>query len=198
MVDGATTDSVFRQVLVFFNKLGIYDVVLPFLLTFAIFFAILERTRVLGTEKSEGPGGGAETTKKNLNAIVAFCAAFFIIASSKMVAIIHESLANVVLLVLMIVSFLLLIGTFHKEGEDVTLEGKWKSFMMILMFIGIVLIFAHAIPTDEGEPWLVYAYNYLIDNYDSTSVSAVVLTIIVIGLMMWITKDTSAKKETKT
>ncbi len=27
-------ESVFRNVLVFFNKLGIYDVVLPFLLTF--------------------------------------------------------------------------------------------------------------------------------------------------------------------
>jgi len=184
-------DSVFREVLVFFDKLGIYDVILPFLLTFAITFAILERTKVLGTEKSEGPGGGEVTTKKNLNAIVAFCAAFFVIASSKLVAIIHESLANIVLLILVIISFLLLIGTFHSEKDEVLLEGAWKKFMMVLMFIGVALVFLHAVRTDDGTPWLTYGYNFIMDNWDTTAVSSIILAVIVIGLMVWITKGES-------
>jgi hypothetical membrane protein len=187
--------SVFRDVLSFFDRLGIYDVVLPFLLTFSIFFAILEKTKLFGTEKSGGPGGGDVTTKKNLNAMVAFCGSFFIIASSKMVNIIHEGLSNVILLLLISVSFLLLIGVFYKEGEAVALEGKWRTFMMILMFVAVVLIFAHAIPTDDGTPWLDFAYNYVIDNYNSTAVSAIILAIIVIGLMAWITKGESGSKE---
>jgi len=188
-------DSVFREVLLFFNRLGIYDVVLPFLLSFAIFFAILEKTKVLGTEKSEGPAGGDVTTKKNLNAIVAFCGSFFIIASSKMVAIIHESLANIVLLLLVIVSFLLLIGTFYSEKEEVTLKKGWKNFMMVIIFIGVMMIFAHAITTDDGTPWLEYAYDYIADNWDSTAVSSVILAIIVIGLMVWLTKDEAQTKK---
>jgi len=190
-------DSIFREVLVFFERLGVYDVILPFLLTFSIFFAILEKTKVLGTEKSEGPKGGDTTTKKNLNAMVAFCGAFFIIASSKMVAIIQESLANVVLLVLVIVSYLLLIGTFYKESEEVALEGGWRKFMMVIIFIGIVLIFAHAIPTDDGEPFLDYAYNYIVDHYDSTAVSAIIMIILVVGLMIWITSEPKAKEAAK-
>ncbi len=189
--------SIFRGVLVFFDKLGIYDVVLPFLLTFSIFFAILEKTKVFGTEKTIGPAGGEETTKKNINAMVAFCGAFFVIASSKMVAVIHESLPNVILLLLISVSFLLLIGTFYKDKEDVFLEGRWRTFMMVLMFIGVVLIFAHAIPASNGEPWLEYAYNYVIDNYDQTAVSAVILAIVVIGIMVWITKEPKAKSDNK-
>jgi|APSaa5957512622_1039677.scaffolds.fasta_scaffold152123_1 hypothetical protein len=188
-------DSVFRNVLLFFERLGIYDVVLPFLLTFTIFFAVLERTKVLGTEKVEGPEGGEQGTKKNLNAIVAFCGAFFVIASSKMVAIIHESLPNIILLILIMISYLLLIGTFHSEKEEVLLEGAWKKFMMGVMFIAVVLIFAHAIPASNGEPWLNYAYDYVVTNFDNTAVSAIVLTIIVIGLMMFITKDDSPKKD---
>jgi hypothetical protein len=185
--------SPFRDVLVFFDKLGIYDVVLPFLLTFSIFFAVLEKTKVLGTEK----GDGGETTKKNLNAMVAFCGAFFVIASSKMVNIIQEGLSNVILLILIAVSFLLLVGVFYKDGEAVSLEGKWRTFMMILMFVAVVLIFAHAIPMDDGTPFLEYAYDYVVDNFDSTAVSSIILGIIVIGLMFYITKGEKSESKSK-
>ena len=58
----------FRGVIVFLEKLGVYDVVLPFLLVFTIVFAILEKTRVLGTDDIDGK----PWPKKNLNAVVAF------------------------------------------------------------------------------------------------------------------------------
>ena len=68
----------FRGAIVFLEKLGVYDVVLPFLLVFTIIFAILEKTRILGVEKV----GGQDLTKKNLNSIVAFVVAFLVIAST--------------------------------------------------------------------------------------------------------------------
>ena len=67
--------------------------------------------------------------------------------------------------------------------------------MMIIMFIGVVLIFAYAIKTDSGEPWLVYAYDYVTGNFDSTAVSAVILTIAVISLMVWLTKGENQNKK---
>ena len=44
----------FREVIEFFDSIGLFDVVLPFLLVFTIVFAILEKTKVLGTEDIEG------------------------------------------------------------------------------------------------------------------------------------------------
>ena len=65
-------ETVFGGVIEFFNRLGVYDIVLPFLLIFSIVFAILEKTKILGTEEVEGK----KYTKKSINAIVAFVVSF--------------------------------------------------------------------------------------------------------------------------
>ena len=88
--------SAFREVIEFFQDIGLYDVVLPFLLVFTIVFAILEKTRVFGTEKIEGN----EYTKKNLNAVTAFVIAFFVVASSKLVEIITTVSSYTVILLM--------------------------------------------------------------------------------------------------
>ena len=78
-------ESAFRNVLGFFESVGIYDVLLPFLLVFTIMFAILEKTKVLGTEVINN-----ETVpRRNLNSLAAFSIAFFVIANQKLVAIIN-------------------------------------------------------------------------------------------------------------
>ncbi len=182
--------SMFRGVLDFFVRLGIYDVILPFLLVFTIMFAVLEKSKVFGTEEIDGK----QITKKNLNAMVAFVIAFFVIASSKLVMIINEAMANIVILVLVSLSFLLLIGTFYKESEDVYLDGGWRKFFMTIMFIGVVLIFAHAIPYN-GEPFLEFLWSYIISNYSSTAMSSIIMVVVLIGLMYFITKDNKTSDE---
>ena len=106
-------ESAFRGVINILAKIGVYDIVLPFLLVFTIIFAILEKTKVLGLEK----GAGGEGTKKNLNSMVAFVIAFLVIASTKLVSIINEVLANVVLLLILAVCFLMLVGVFFGDKE---------------------------------------------------------------------------------
>jgi hypothetical protein len=176
--------STFRGVLEFFVRLGIYDVVLPFLLVFTIVFAIMEKTRVFGVEKVKD----GEVTRKNLNAMTAFVIAFLVIASSRLVAIINETMANMVLLLMMSVCFLILIGSFMKETkEGVFLEGTWQKMFMIIMFVGLVLIFLNALG------WLEPMWNWIVAHYDSTIMASLVLAGIMIGFMYYITKE--PKKE---
>src|SRR3989344_2103770 len=104
--------SSFREALGFLADIGVYDVVLPFVLVFVIVFAIFEKTRVFGTYTYQD---GKEYPKKNLNSMVAFVIAFFVIASSQLVETITKISANVVVLLVGIVFFLLLAGSFHKE-----------------------------------------------------------------------------------
>jgi hypothetical protein len=54
--------------------------------------------------------------------MVAFIIAFFVIASSKLVTAINESIGRVFLLMLVSISFLLLIGTFFSYKEETFLE----------------------------------------------------------------------------
>jgi D-alanyl-lipoteichoic acid acyltransferase DltB (MBOAT superfamily) len=167
----------------FLDRIGVYDVILPFLLVFTIMYAILEKTRVLGEDIS--PDGKLRYTKKNLNSIVAFVIAFFVIASAKLVALINEAMGNVVILVLVGVSTLMLLGVFEGTQEIKFKEGSWQLiFFIIFMILGVLLIFLHAVQTSDGEPLLDYIYNYMSDNWDSEAVSSLIL-VGLISLFIW-------------
>lgn len=171
--------SVLGNVIGFLQKIGIYDVVLPFLLTFTIVFAILEKSKILGTEHI-----GKETyTKKNLNAMVAFVIGFLVIASSRLVEAITTVSANIIILLLLGVFFLMLVGTFFKEGEAVALEGWWKYIFMIIMFIGVVFIFLNAIKTKAGYTWLEIFINWIMQFWTSTAVASIIL---IIGIIIFV------------
>jgi hypothetical membrane protein len=172
--------SVLGNVIGFLQKIGIYDVVLPFLLTFTIVFAILEKTKILGSEEIEGK----KYTKKNLNAMVAFVIGFLVIASGKLVEAITTVSANIIILLLLSVFFLMLVGTFFKSDEDVYLEkGFWRYLFMIIMFVGIVAIFLSAIKTDAGISWLDVMLNWISMFWTSTAVASIIL---IIGIIVFV------------
>lgn len=173
------TQTAFRGVIDFFSKVGLFDVVLPFLLVFVIVFAILEKTKIFGTEEIQG----RKYSKKNLNAVAAFVIAFFVIASSKLVEIITTVSSNIVILLMAIVFFLLLIGTFYKEGEGVFLTGGWKILFMIIVFVGIVLIFLHAIG------WLDEFWGFVGEGSGGNAVGSIILLLIIILFMVYIVKE---------
>lgn len=152
----AETATPFRDVITFFDKIGLYDVVLPFLLVFTIVFAILEKTKVLGTEKHEGQ----EYTKKNLNAMASFVIAFLVIAAKELVEIINETVSRAVIVLFFSVLFLMLVGSFHKEGESIYLKGPWKIAFEAIVFIAIVGIFLNSIKSPDGKTWLQRLSDY--------------------------------------
>jgi small-conductance mechanosensitive channel len=169
--------TIFGGVISFLQSFGFYDVVLPFLLVFTIMFAILEKTKILGTEDIKG----VKYTKKNLNSIVAFVVAFLVVASTKLVAAINQIMANVVLLLILSISFLLLIGSFFKEDEDVYLkEGPWRTMFMIIMFVGIIVIFLHSFG------WFTIAWDWLVGHWQTNFVATIVLLLFIALFMYYV------------
>ena len=181
--------SAFRNSLLFLDKIGIYDVLLPFLLVFTIMFAILEKTKVLGIEKINGQ----EYTKKNLNSIVAFVMALLVVASTQIVSIINEVLANVVLLLILAICFLMLVGVFFKDKEFSLEEFPgWIKFFMVIMFIGIVVIFLNALD------WLQYIFGLFV-HWEAEWASSILFVLIIISFIWFITHEPNrgGKKESK-
>jgi len=184
LLELAAGGSTFRGTIGFFEKLGVYDVVLPFLLVFTLVYAMLEKTKIYGTEKIDG----RDISRKNLNGMTAFVSAFFVIASTRLVAIVNEVLANTVLLLLLSICFLLLAGSFHTGSKEFFLEGTWRTVFMIIMFLGIVLIFLNALG------WLQVIYENLFFKFDSVTVSSIVLILVIILFMLYVTGAFESKK----
>ena len=183
--------SSFRSAIDFFGQLGIYDVILPFLLVFTLVFAILEKTKVLGYEDKDH-----KYTRKNLNSMVAFVISFLVVGSSKLVAIINQTVSQVFILILISVLFLMLLGTFLGDKEmKFGRKDAWFIFFSIVMLVAIVLIFLNAITNDKGQSWLSVGWGYMSSNWNSAVVGAIILILIVVGMMYYVIKPYEPKKK---
>lgn len=175
----------------FFKDFGLFDVVLPFLLVFAIVFAILEKTKVLGSEKV----GGEEIPKRNLNSMVSFVFALLVVATNKVVATINKALPNIVLLVVVLLTFLILVGIFATTGEfDLAAKHRkvYLSMVGIILFF-VVVIFLDAITFDNGQTWLEYVYEYITTYWSGPVVTSIIFLLIAIGAILYITSSKEAK-----
>jgi peptidoglycan/LPS O-acetylase OafA/YrhL len=184
--------SVLQGTLGFFERLGLFDVVLPFILVFTMVYAILEKTKVYGLEKVTENGKQVEYPRKNLNSMTAFVIAFFVVASSQIVAIINQTLQHVVLLLVLIICFMLLVGALHTGKDPYEVTGKWRSLFMIIIFIAIIFIFLNAIGVLSG--W----WEYLMRHWSSNAVAGIGLFVLILVFMLYVThekKPEAAKKE---
>ena len=187
-------ESAFRGMIGFLDSIGIYDVILPFVLVFTITFAILEKTRILGSEEIDK----VKYTKKPLNALVAFVIAFFVVGSGELVEILTTVSSQAVILLMVSILFLLLVGSFWQEKDQgVFLEGAYNKLFMVIMFIGIVLIFLNAIKTKSGRSWLDFGWSWLTRNWNNDAVSAIIFLIVIILFMYFVLREPRKKEEKK-
>ena len=171
----------FREIIDFFANIGVFDVVLPFLLVFTIVFALLERTKVFGMEKIDGK----DYTKKNLNSAAAFVIAFLVVASSELVEVITKISSNFVVLLFGIVLFLLLVGSFFKEEQHgVFLEkGGWRTGFMLLVFVALIFIFLDALDV------LNDVFDFLKGTDRGEIVGSVLLLILIVSFIVYVTQE---------
>jgi len=165
----------------FLEGFGFFNVVLPFLLIFTLIFAILEKTKILGTEDGK--------PKKNLNAMISFVFALFVVATKEIVTAIRGSLPQVALILVIIFCFLLLAGSFMKSGEFSFEENPgWKGFLTVTMFIAVILVFLNAVKTESGESWLEIVGKNITGNWFGSEVWAFILIfVIIIGSILFVT-----------
>ncbi len=160
----------------FLKTFGFFDIVLPFILVFTLVFAILEKTRIFGEEDKK--------PKKNLNALVAFAVGLFVIAATNVVDILRNALPLITLVLIVILSFMLLVGSFHGDKEFSFADNKaWRRFLTIVVFISVLLIFGNFIKTKSGKTWLEAFLDFVQRDLGS---GPVVSSIIFLGIIIFV------------
>jgi uncharacterized membrane protein len=169
----------------FLVRFGFFDVVLPFLLVFTIVFAILEKTKVFGTEIIDGE----KVSKKSINSMVAFVMALFVIVAQKIVFAIQTSIPQIVLILIVIVSFLMLVGSMSGSEEIDWTKSGWSKFLAVVIFVGIVAIFMNSVG------WLQPVWDYVQGRWQDTLVTSIIFLAIIVGAIFWVTSG--GKKKSK-
>lgn len=113
------------------QDMGVYDYLLPFILIFAIIFAILEKTKVLGSD-SKG------TPKTNINALVSIVIGLLLIVNQNIVSIINSFLPKVSLLIIILLMGLLVIAMLAGK-EFKGLQGSVFAVAFVISIIAIII-----------------------------------------------------------
>ena len=163
----------------FLESFGFFDIVLPFILVFALVFAILEKTKILG-----GGGEGEKEPKRNVNALVSFVIGLFVVAATNVVEILRDALPLITLVLIVLISFMLLVGAFHGDKEFSFAESKfWKWTLTLILFVSVLLIFANFIETGSGDTWLEAFWEFVTEDFES---GPVVSSILFLGIIIFV------------
>ena len=179
--------SPLQNAIEFFKEFGLFDVVLPFLLVFALIFAILEKTRILGEETVKG---GEKIPKRNLNTLVAFVIGMLTVATNKVVNAINFALPNIVLIIVSFVAFLLMIGIFFPTGElNFKKEHPYFTmFFVVVSLIILILIILDSLTLSSGQTWLDFIMEYVVNNISGPVVTSIIFLIVAVIAIFYITK----------
>ena len=101
------------------QAIGIFDVLLPFILLFAIIFAILQKTKALGG-------------RNGIDAVVAMAIGFFVIINPFVNEVLKVILSNMAIAIIVLVALMLLLGLVW--GKQ-----KMKVWNFIGGFIGLAI-----------------------------------------------------------
>ena len=179
----------------FLEKFGFFDVVLPFLLVFTLVFAILEKTKILGTEKVKGE----VVPRRSINSMAAFAIAMFVTAASQIVEILKQALPMIILVLIALISFMMLAGSLLGSKEFSFEKNRgWKIFLTVVLFISIILIFMGVIKHESGDTWLKIVWDYIVENWASGPlISSIIFLAVIILVIYFVVKPSGGKTETE-
>ncbi|MBL7147805.1 MAG: hypothetical protein ISS82_03195 [Nanoarchaeota archaeon] len=128
---------------------GVYEFVLPFLLIFTITFAILEKTKILGSSTEGG-------SRKNINAVVALILGLLMVTQFEIVQTMNSFLPKISLFLVIAVMFMVLVSLFGARLEN----GFTGILFGIATLITLVVIYWALGPSLGFEvPWWI-EYNW--------------------------------------
>ncbi|MCG2868075.1 MAG: hypothetical protein L7G90_01650 [Candidatus Nanopusillus sp.] len=161
------------------NNLGFFNVILPFLLVYAIMYGILSKYKILGDPFAEGDKG---KTTRSLISIVSAATGFFIVASSNVVLSLKTLIPYIVLFLLTIFFLILAISPFLQKEEksgEIQIGNRARTILLVSTIIIFTLIVI----------FILGLYNYINLSLTSKVISSLqtfIETIVVLAIMFGI------------
>lgn len=170
-----------QEAVIFLDRIGMWDVVLPFILVFTVSYAVLEKTKVLGKE--------ADGSAKHLfNAIVSFVIGFFALLAADVLNVVNLFSQWMVLLVLAAVCLAVIFSFFGFTDVRKTRYGKF--FMPVAFFIfGILVLYVFG--------WLGFFDLGALRRYEGVIVGLVIFFVLMWYILRAPKKETDEEKTRK-
>ena len=173
------------------NNLGFFNVILPFLLVYAIMYGILSKYKILGDPFAEGDKG---RVARSLISIVSASTGFFIVASANVVLSLKTLIPYVVLFLLTVFFLILAISPFLQREEKSGEVQMGNRTRMVLLASSIIIFTLMVI-------FILGLYNYINSALTSPVLSSLqpfietlAILAIMFGIAYWAVKPEKSQK----
>jgi hypothetical protein len=184
--------AIFEKFLEIGKGFGLFDYYLPFLITFAMIYALLNKSKIFGDEKKA----------RGINAIIALSAAFYVIAYTPIGAIgftIGDFFTQFfgglsVVLVSLLAFVMIFIVLFALTGQEWGGQKGWENWLRYLLIAAALIAIGLYLSTTSG-------LNLISDikiggaiGMSDQDVAIIILLVITVLAIWWLTKG-EGKKE---
>ena len=144
---------------------GIFDIALPLILFFAIIFSILNRSKILGHNKS-------------IDAVVAFVVSMFIILNPLTAPFLAEVFSKTGIALIVFVAILIILGLFVEKRGNEDMFKKIGGVAVVLFVIWLIVIL--------NDFYSIYLW-FPVGFYGITSewIFVALFVVITLGLIVW-------------
>ena len=174
------------------NNLGFFNVILPFLLVYAVMYGILSKYKILGDPFAEGDKG---RVTRSLLSIVSASTGFFIVGSANVVLSLRTLIPYLVLFLLTIFFLIMAISPFlQREEKSGEIQIGNRTRMILLTFA--IIIFTLIVIFTLG------LFNYVASAASASSsvlsslepfIETIVILAIMFGIAYWAIKPSKGQ-----
>ncbi len=167
---------------------GIFEVYLPFLLTFAIFYGLLKKLNIFGAT-SDTTGKPLDTTGNKIAALVALIAAAYVTIFSPAAIPISQffssffAQASVTMVTLLVLIMILgiLIGPFYSTEDT---KNLWGNIISIGLPIALLVVLAIFFTSGGDKVFAKFAPSIGFTPEDLTLLVLIIITIVIIVIVV--------------
>ena len=174
------------------NNLGFFNVILPFLLVYAVMYGILSKYKILGDPFAEGDKG---RVTRSLISIVSAATGFFVVGSANVILSLRTLIPYIVLFLLTVFFLILAISPFLQREEksgEIQIGNKTR---MILLTSAIIIFTLIVI-------FILGLFNFIASAATSSSsilsslepfIETIVILAIMFGIAYWAVKPSKGQ-----
>lgn len=170
----------FNDAITLLIETGFTNVLAPFILIFAIVFAILQKSQIFHG------GANEDESARKINAVIAFVFGIFAVISVNVVSFIAQSLATAAMALVVILCALLVLGLLLGDKYMSIFENSKVKYSIAGLVLLLTIAFLFSIFNIWS--WISNQLSFFSGGSSDTT-GMIVLLLIVGGALYWITKS---------
>jgi len=130
--------SMYEGIIAVLKNFGFFDIILPFILIYALMFGILAKTQILG-DPFEKENEARAKFVRSIISLISLSVAFLVVGAYNVVLRIQEFIPYAILYILAVFMLLVSMSTFYLPTGGKIKENEFENYRKVILVLSIII-----------------------------------------------------------